>query len=315
MNLSLGLKTDCIETRYSFDWLFDLLAEEGIPNVQLGSFYELYALEDDYFADLRQKAESRGLHIKSVFTAHRELGGFFIGDPRMERAARKGFDRLIEVAALVGAEHVGSNPGAVHRDAPPSAKTIGSDCYLRHMKELMVKARDLGLKALTIEPMSCLAEPPTTPEEMRHYIGTLNAYHAGNPDRTVPVWLCGDISHGLCDLSQTRIFSHIDLFRAAIPMMCEFHFKNTDSVYGSTFGFRPAEQAKGVVDLAEIKSICEAHTAAWPVKEVTGYLEIMGPKIGRDYSDPLLGDELRKNLRLLKSVFTPTQSPVEAECP
>lgn len=39
-------------------------------------------LDDSWFSELRDKAESRGLRIKSVFTAHRELGGFFCGDPR-----------------------------------------------------------------------------------------------------------------------------------------------------------------------------------------------------------------------------------------
>jgi ribulose-phosphate 3-epimerase len=303
MNIQLGLKTDCIETRYSFDWLFDLLADEGITNVQLGSFYELYWLEDSYFNELRHKAESRGLHIKSVFTAHRELGGFFVGDPRMERAARRGFERLIEVAALVGADYVGSNPGAVYRDHPATAKDTGTACYLSHMMELSAKARSLGLKALTIEPMSCLAEPPTTPGEMHHYVGSLNSHHAANPETTLPAYLCGDISHGLCDRDRSVIHSNMDLFRAAIPMMCEFHFKNTDAVFGSTFGFNPEEQQRGIVKLRELKDLCDAHSSEWPVNDVVGYLEIMGPKIGRDYSDPDLGPELRASIRALKEVF------------
>lgn len=304
MDIQIGLKTDCIETRYSFDWLFDLLAEEGVRFVQLGSFYELYVLEDSYFTDLRAKAESRGLQIKSVFTAHRELGGFFVGDPRMEAAARRGFERLLEVGALVGADYVGSNPGAVYRDAPPAQKEDGTATYLRHLKELAFRARELGLRALTMEPMSCLAEPPTTPEEMSHYIGEMRAHHAAHPETTVPAYLCGDISHGLCDAEQKVIYSNTDLFRAAIPLMCEFHFKNTDAVFGSTFGFNEAERARGIVDLAALHELCQAHAAEWPVEDVVGYLEIMGPKIGRDYSDPLLGQELRTSLRAIKEVFT-----------
>ncbi|MEI6035962.1 MAG: hypothetical protein WCS65_16980 [Verrucomicrobiae bacterium] len=302
MSIQLGLKTDCVETRYSYDWLFDLLAEEGITNVQLGSFYELYVLEDSYFTDLRHKAESRGLRIKSVFTAHRELGGFFVGDPRMERAARRGFDRLLEVAALVGADYAGSNPGAVYRDKF-SNKAVGTACYLRHLKELSRKARGLGLKALTMEPMSCLAEPPTTPEEMRAYIGEMRAEHERFPDETVPAWLCGDISHGHCDTEKNVLHSNLDLFVAGLPMMCEFHFKNTDAIYSSTFGFNEAERERGIVDLAAFKALCDAHVSEWPVDDVVGYLEIMGPKTGRDYSDPHLADELRASLRAIKSVF------------
>lgn len=302
MKVQLGLKTDCIETRYSFDWLFDLLADEGITNVQLGSFYELYWLDDSYFTDLRAKAESRGLRIKSVFTAHRELGGFFVGDPRMEWAARKGFERLIEVGALVGADYVGSNPGAVYRDQAAN-KDAGTACYLHHLKELSRKAKSFGIKALTMEPMSCLAEPPTTPKEMHHYIGTMNADHADHPDETIPTYLCGDISHGLCDEEKNVMHSNIELFEAAIPMMNEFHFKNTDAIFSSTFGFNPAECQRGIVDLRELKVVCDRHAAAWPVDDVVGYLEIMGPKIGRDYSDPHLADELRASLKAIKETF------------
>lgn len=302
MKIRLGLKTDCIETRYSFDWLFDLLAEEGIAHIQLGSFYELYWLEDSYFTDLRAKAESRGLRIKSVFTAHRELGGFFVGDARMERAARRGFERLIEVGALVGADYVGSNPGAVYRDRAAN-KEAGTACYLRHLRELSRRAKTLGLKALTMEPMSCLAEPPTTPEEMRRFIGEMQADHAAHPDETVPTWLCGDISHGLCDERKNVIHSHVELFAAAIPMMCEFHFKNTDAIFSSTFGFNPAECRRGIVDLRELKALCDRHAGDWPVDDVVGYLEIMGPKIGRDYSDHLLADELRASLKAIKEIF------------
>ena len=304
MDIQIGLKTDCIETRYSFDWLFDLLAEERVRFVQLGSFYELYVLDDSYFTDLCAKAESRGLRIKSVFTAHRELGGFFVGDLRMETAARRGFERLLEVGALVGADYVGSNPGAVHRDAPPAQKEAGTATYLRHLKELSFRAHELGLRALTMEPMSCLAEPPTTPGEMSHYIGEMRAHHSAHPRNTVPAYLCGDISHGLCDAEQKVIHSNTDLFRAGIPLMCEFHFKNTDAVFGSTFGFNEAERARGIVDLTALRDICQAHAAEWPVDDVVGYLEIMGPKIGRDYSDPLLGNELRTSLRAIKEVFT-----------
>ena len=303
MTIQLGIKTDPIETRYSFPWLFDLLAEEGIPFVQFGSFYEMYVLEDSYFTDVRRQAEDRGLKIKSVFTAHRELGGFFVGDVRMERAARKGFDRLLEVGALLGADYVGSNPGAVYRDQPAAQKAIGTATYLRHLKELSRRARSLGLKAVTMEPMSCLAEPPTTPEEMRYYIGQMNADHQAHPEVTVPTYLCGDISHGLCDADKKVVHSNNELFIAGLPMMCEFHFKNTDAIYGSTFGFNAEEKKKGIVDLPAFKALCDAHASQWPVDDVVGYLEIGGPKTGRDYSDPHLGRELRTSLRAIKEIF------------
>ncbi|PAW78149.1 MAG: hypothetical protein B9S32_08110 [Verrucomicrobia bacterium Tous-C9LFEB] len=308
MNFSLGLKTDAIETRYSFPWLFDLLAEEGIRHVQVGSFFEMYTLENEWFENLKAEAAQRDLALKSVFTAHRELGGFFYGDPYMERAARRGCERLLEVAAQLGADYCGWNPGAIYRDKPQS-KPDGLLCFHRHLHELMHRAHELGLKGITLEPMSCLAEPPSTPEEIRTMMTTASAYQARHADSTVPVYLCGDISHGIADAQSRVIYDNMDLFQFAIPWMAEFHFKNTDAIFSSTFGFSAEEKKRGIVDLKKIRTLVEENSSRWPVDEVVGYLEISGPKIGRDYSDPHLGPQLRASLRALKEVFpVPAQS-------
>ncbi len=301
--VKIGIKSDPIVTRYSFDWLFDLLVEEEVSFIQLGAFFEMFHMdEDDYFIQLREKADKRGLRIKSMFSAYREFGGFFYGDTSMEKASRKMYEKYIHIAGILGLDYAGTNPGAVYRDQFDK-KAQGIEVYLKHMKELQFYAKEKGLKAFNIEPMSSLAEPPTTPDEMDYMIGVLNEHHQKNPESTVPVWLCGDISHGLADKNQQVVYSNIELFKHGIPMMSEFHFKNTDKIFGSTFGFSPKEVESGIVDLKEIKEICETSTASWPVEEVIGYLEIGGPKIGRDYSDPLLGSTLRTSLRALKEVF------------
>ena len=306
--LEIGIKSDAITTRYSFDWLFDLLVEEDIKYVQLGAFFEMFHMDDDgYFIELREKAEKRGLRIKSMFSAYREFGGFFYDDPYMEKAARKMYEKYIHIAGVLGVDYAGTNPGAVYRDQYQN-KEKGIETYLKHMKELQVLAYEKGLKAFNIEPMSSMAEPPTTPQEMDYMIGILNEHHRLNQSNTVPVWLCGDISHGLADENQKIIYSNLELFSHGIPMMSEFHFKNTDEIYGSTFGFSPEEKKKGIINLKVIHKTCVDHKESWPVKEVVGYLEIGGPKIGRDYSDPLLGDTLRTSLRAIKEVFDPVSA-------
>ncbi len=68
-NLHLGIKTDPIEYRYSWDWLFRILAEEDIRYVQIGTFFEIYQLPDSALVALREKAEGYGLQIASVFLA------------------------------------------------------------------------------------------------------------------------------------------------------------------------------------------------------------------------------------------------------
>jgi ribulose-phosphate 3-epimerase len=300
--IELGIKSDAIEYRYSFEWLFDLMAEHGIKYMQLGSFFEMYSLDDDYFYNLKEKATERGLQIKSTFTAHRELGGFFVGDLYMEKVARKNFEKFITIASILGADYCGSNPGAVYRDKFYQ-KDDGISCYLSHMKELQHLAYERGLKGLTMEPMSCMAEPPTTPQEMSYMIGTLNEYHKKNILNTVPFYLCGDISHGLANESQQVIHSNMELFVHAIPMMAEFHFKNTDAIFSSTFGFSDEEKQRGIVNLQDVKKIIETHLELFPVKNPIGYLEISGPKTGRDYSDRLLRKSLSESLLALKKVF------------
>ncbi|MCS7259586.1 MAG: hypothetical protein NZ765_02225, partial [Anaerolineae bacterium] len=75
LTLQLGIKTDPIEYRFSYEWLFRLMAEEGVGHAQLGSFFEMTLLPDEFFVYLRKQAEQYGIRISSVFTTHRELGG------------------------------------------------------------------------------------------------------------------------------------------------------------------------------------------------------------------------------------------------
>ena len=116
MQIGVGIKSDPILYRYSYDWLFDLMGELGLRYLQLGSFPELYNLEDGFFLSLRERAAKRGVVIKSCFSSYRELGGFFSGDRYLQQAARRSYERYIQIASLVGSDSVGSNPGSVYRD-------------------------------------------------------------------------------------------------------------------------------------------------------------------------------------------------------
>lgn len=302
MRLSLGIKSDPIEYRYSYEWLFALMREMGVRTLQLGSSFELYLVEDSYVTDLRSLAERYDVRIKSCFTAHRELGGFFAGDDRLVSLARRAYERWIEIGRLLGADFVGSNPGAVYRDRSAD-KARASALFLEHLTELMHAGADAGLAGLTIEPMSCTAEPPSLPEEIETYAEVTRAYHEQHPRATVPAYFCGDISHAVVDASRTVVHDHWELFELEIPRMAEFHFKNTDALYHSTFGFGADDRERGIVDLHELHEIIERRADDFPVDDVTGYLEIGGPKLGRDYSDPLLRDQLVESIEAIREVF------------
>jgi sugar phosphate isomerase/epimerase len=302
MQIPLGIKSDPIESRYTFDWLFELLEELGVRFVQLGSFPELYSLEDGWFVELREKALRRNVTIKSCFTTHRDLGGFFLDDPYRERATRRMYERYVRVAALVGADSIGGNPGSVPRDRP-ELKEPGIERYLAHMRELMGVAREAGLKWLSLEPMSCLAEPPTLPEELERMLGSLEEHHRRHPDSTVPVYLCSDIGHGYADRQGRVLHDNWSLFEAQVPYMAAFHFKNTDARFDATLGFSAAERRRGIVDLARLKELVDCNADRFPVQPVIGYFETGGPKVGRDYSDPLLREMLTESIKAIQDVF------------
>ena len=61
MNIQLGIKSDPIHYRYSYDWLFHLMKELDCRYLQLGSFPELYHLADGFFLSLKERAERWGI--------------------------------------------------------------------------------------------------------------------------------------------------------------------------------------------------------------------------------------------------------------
>jgi sugar phosphate isomerase/epimerase len=250
MTVHVGVKSDPIENRYSFDWLFDLMAEQHAGWLQLGSSYPFFHADPAWFRDLARKAERRGIRIASTYTSYREMTGFFVDDPHLEDASRRAWERLIQVASWVGASSAGSSCGSVLRDQP-GQKEPGLARWFRHMKDLTRTAKTAGLSALCIEPMSSLFEPPSTPEEMDRVTREMDAFHAADPAGTVPVRFCADISHGLADRERRVVVDNWRLFEAGIPHTHEFHFKNTDDLRVLRGGARPGHRGPRAVQGAD----------------------------------------------------------------
>ncbi|MGO8702260.1 MAG: sugar phosphate isomerase/epimerase family protein [Candidatus Brocadiia bacterium] len=315
VTLAVGIKTDPIEYRFSFPWLFRLMVEEKVRCVQVGSFFEMYQLPDAFFLDLRRQAEGFGLSLRSVFTSHRELGGFLRPEKSFHDVAMANYRRLIEIGALLGAVSVGSNPGSVLRDLM-GTKSDGVKRYLDAMPSLMEYARQVGLQCLTIEPMSCLAEPPTLPEEIKSMADALEAHHRAHSDKTVPVGFCFDVSHGYADSAGAVRCTPLALLETALPHVVELHLKNTDARFDRTFGFMPEECERGVVNVGEVRRFLLDRQSRLPVDLMVGYVEVPGPKIGRDYTDSGLETALRLSLRHVKANFEEAQAaPPSATVP
>ncbi len=69
-NLHLGIKTGSIEYRYSWDWLFRILAEEDIRYVQIGTFFEIYQLRilrwSHYVKKLKDTVFKSPAYLRSI---------------------------------------------------------------------------------------------------------------------------------------------------------------------------------------------------------------------------------------------------------
>jgi sugar phosphate isomerase/epimerase len=303
LTIELGVKSDPIQYRYSFDWLFNLMAEEGVYNLQLGTFTEFYSLPDTYFYRLKESAQSKGIQISSIFTSHRELGGFLNPEKELAEITRKNYQRMIEIAALLECPVAGSSMGSVYRDQI-EYRPQGIQSFLNFIKEMMMFAKDQGLSWLTLEPMSCYAEPPCNSVELKKIGDELKQFHLSQPEKTVCFGYCSDVSHGWANQEKTVIENNLDYFIASFPYLYEFHFKNTDSIYNSTFGFESESLERGIIDVKQIYSILMKNQKTIPVTKVIGYLEHPGPKFGRDYSDCLLERWLRESLQYLQKQWT-----------
>ncbi len=297
--IELGVKSDPIQYRYSFDWLFNLMAEEGIYNLQLGTFTEFYSLPDSYFFRLKESAQSKGIQISSIFTSHRELGGFLNPEKEYAEITMKNYRRMIEIASILECPVAGSSMGSVYRDKI-EYRPQGIKSFLKFIKDMMVFAKDHGLSWLTLEPMSCYAEPPCNSVELKKIADELVQFHLNQPEKTVRFGYCSDVSHGWANQEKIIIENNYDYFIASFPYLYEFHFKNTDSIYNSTFGFELENLERGIIDVKEVYSILMEKQNEIPVTKVIGYLEHPGPKFGRDYSDYLLERWLRESLKYLK---------------
>ena len=131
---------------------------------------------------------------------------------------------------------------------------------------------------------------------------TLAAHH-DTTLATVPVGYCCDVSHGHADMSGRVQHSNMELLATALPYCREIHLKNTDHQFGSTFGFGERDRERGIVDISAVVRLIVSNADRLPTRRLIGYFEIGGPKLGRDYSDYRLEQQLRESLRYLKEVF------------
>jgi ribulose-phosphate 3-epimerase len=183
-------------------------------------------------------------------------------------------------------------------------KTTGIKSYVAYMKRLMHYAHEYNVQILTIEPMSCLAEPQTLPSEILDIAQELRAYHDENPDSTAQIGYCFDVSHGYVDASRKPRWNSMELHKTAFPYTTEMHLKNTDKLSEATFAFCPRDRERGTIDIKRIRDFLLENPDQLPFTNLIGYLEIHGPKLGRDYSDSKLEEMLHASIQYLRETFS-----------
>ena len=106
------------------------MAEEGVTRLQLGTFFELYSLPDEWCLRLKKQADDFGVTIDSIFTAHQMGGCRMTHDPSSRVVGTdhrvEGFENLYVVDGSVLPTSLGVNPSETiyalaHRAVEPVA--------------------------------------------------------------------------------------------------------------------------------------------------------------------------------------------------
>ncbi len=133
-----------------------------------------------------------GIRVQSTFTsAFTRVNHLMHPDPMQRAAWLKWFERYFAISAAFGAEASGSHFGimSVTDESDPVLREERRQDAIRGWQHLTRVGRDLGLKYLLFEPMSCPRENAWTVEE------TLELRDAVNADAAIPMEVCLDLGH------------------------------------------------------------------------------------------------------------------------
>ena len=303
MTVHVGVKSDPIENRYSFDWLFGLMAEQHVGWLQLGSSFPFFHAEAEWFRDLSRRAERRGIRIESTYSSYREMTGFFAADPHLEAASRFAWERLIQVAVVggrlfrgielrLGAPRPPRREGARPRAVLPPPEGALAHREGRRPLGAVHRAHVVALRA-AIDPRG---DGPGDPGNGRVPRG--RSPPARCPSSSAPTSPTASRTATGGWWSTTGACSR----RASRTRASSTSRTPTTGSTGPSGSPRRSAR-RGIVDLERFRALIDANADRFPVQELVGYLELPGPKTGRDYTDNLLGSALGESLAALKAVF------------
>ncbi len=241
-----------------------------------------------YASSVRQRAAEAGLRIHSAFTglAAYSWSQLLHPEPSARLAARRWYERAIDLAAGLGAGGAGGHLGAFSvRDAADQARRrLLLDELAGHLGTLSSRAAARGLSFLLFENMA-------VPREYGHTIEEAHALIELVPNAPVPLTLCYDVGHPCALKTGTRSDDYLAWLTEPWPRTPIIHLQQTDRSGDHHWPFAPAYNAIGVVDPdATLRAL-----AAWPAgQDIYLFLEVIHPF---EADDEEVLDDLRSSVR------------------
>jgi sugar phosphate isomerase/epimerase len=224
-----------------------------------------------YASEVRRRADDAGLRIHSAFTglAAYSWSQLLHPEPTARLAARRWYERAVEIAAELGAAGVGGHLGAfsVRDAADPARRSLLIDELAGHLGALSLHAAAQGLSFLLFENMA-------VPREYGHTIEEAHALLDLSPPVPVPLVLCYDIGHPCALTTGTRSDDYLAWLDEPWPRAPIIHLQQTDRSGDHHWPFTPAYNAVGVVDPDSTLRAMASWPADW---DIYLFLELIHP--------------------------------------
>lgn len=201
--------------------------------------------------EIKNECAKRGITVQSTFTsAFTRVNHLMHPDPVQRRVWIEWFKKWFAISAELGAETTGSHFGimSVNDVNNPELFKQREDGCIAAWQELSRTGKELGLKYLIYEPMSCPRENAWTWEE------TLRLRDRVNEDAAIPMEICLDLGHAPHPDQRDPVL-WIRKTGAVSPVI---HLQQTEAGHSRHWPFTAQYNAQGVVQPYEMLKELEA---------------------------------------------------------
>jgi len=234
----------------------EIVAESGIKHVQLTTDLLEIRLPEDLVnrqtRDILRACDNQGLSISTIFTgAFTRVNHMAHPDLEVRKWWTNYFKRLVDVAARLGANSVGSHPGILSAkdDQDRGIRKLRVNQNVEAWHQVAEHAKAAGLAQLLWEPMSISREQGETISSARLLQKKLSSGSA------IPILMCLDVDHGdvsSTDPRDTDPYVWLEEFAHVAPVI---HLKQTTANKGGHWPFTAAYNVEGRIDPQRVVDI------------------------------------------------------------